>query len=45
VRVLAGDVDRVLAAAVITEAEIDELLAKLDLAMNDTMRWLGESKP
>ena len=45
VRVMAGDIVAFSPPLTITEAEIDELLAKLDLAMNDTMRWLGESKP
>jgi len=44
VRVMAGDIVAFSPPLTITEAEIDELLAKLDLAMNDTMRWLGESK-
>jgi 4-aminobutyrate--pyruvate transaminase len=41
VRVMAGDIVALSPPLIITEAEIDELLAKVDLAMNDTLRWLG----
>ena len=41
VRVMAGDIVAFSPPLVITETEIDELLAKLDLAMADTVRWLG----
>jgi 4-aminobutyrate--pyruvate transaminase len=44
VRVMAGDIIAFSPPLVITEAEIDELLAKLDLAIADTVRWLGEAK-
>jgi 4-aminobutyrate--pyruvate transaminase len=40
VRVIAGDIIAFSPPLIITEAEIDELLAKLALAMQDTMRWL-----
>jgi 4-aminobutyrate--pyruvate transaminase len=40
VRVMAGDIIALSPPLIITEAEIDELLAKLELAMQDTMRWL-----
>ena len=40
VRVMAGDIVAFSPPLVITEAEIDELLAKLELAMKETMRWL-----
>jgi len=43
VRVMAGDIIAFSPPLVITEAEIDELLAKLELAMRDTMRWLDET--
>jgi len=43
VRVMAGDIVAFSPPLVITEAEIDELLAKLDLAVRDTMRWLDET--
>ncbi len=41
VRALVGDIIAFSPPLVITEAEIDELLAKLDQAMQDTLRWLG----
>ena len=41
VRVMAGDIIAFSPPLVITEAEIDEVLAKVELAMQDTMRWLG----
>ena len=41
VRVMAGDIIAFSPPLVITEAEIDELLGKFDLAMGDTVRWLG----
>ncbi|MBL8324297.1 MAG: aminotransferase class III-fold pyridoxal phosphate-dependent enzyme [Rubrivivax sp.] len=40
VRVMAGDIIAFSPPLVITETEIDELLAKLELAMQDTVRWL-----
>ena len=40
VRVMAGDIVAFSPPLVITEAEIDELLAKVELAMADTVRWL-----
>jgi len=40
VRVMSGDIIAFSPPLIITEAEIDELLAKLALAMQDTMRWL-----
>ena len=43
VRVLAGDIVAFSPPLIITEAEIDELLAKFDLALHDTARWLDES--
>ncbi|MCW5632832.1 MAG: aminotransferase class III-fold pyridoxal phosphate-dependent enzyme [Rubrivivax sp.] len=43
VRVMAGDIIAFSPPLVITEAEIDELLAKFELAMGDTMRWLESS--
>jgi 4-aminobutyrate--pyruvate transaminase len=43
VRAMAGDIVAFSPPLVISEAEIDELLAKLELAMRDTMRWLDES--
>ncbi|MBL8346952.1 MAG: aminotransferase class III-fold pyridoxal phosphate-dependent enzyme [Rubrivivax sp.] len=43
VRVMAGDIVAFSPPLVITEAEIDEVLAKLELAMRDTMRWLDET--
>jgi 4-aminobutyrate--pyruvate transaminase len=43
VRVMAGDIVAFSPPLVITEVEIDELLAKLDLAMRDTVRWLDET--
>ena len=43
VRVMAGDIIAFSPPLVITESEIDELLAKLELAMRDTMRWLDET--
>jgi 4-aminobutyrate---pyruvate transaminase len=41
VRALVGDIIAFSPPLVITEAEIDELLAKVDQAMQDTLRWLG----
>ena len=41
VRAMAGDIIAFSPPLIITEAEIDELLAKLDLAMRDTLKWLG----
>ncbi|MFO1269184.1 MAG: aminotransferase [Rubrivivax sp.] len=41
VRVMAGDIIAFSPPLVISEAEIDEVLAKVELAMQDTMRWLG----
>ena len=40
VRVMAGDIIAFSPPLVITEAEIDELLAKFERAMQDTVRWL-----
>ncbi len=42
VRVMAGDIVAFSPPLVITEGEIDELLAKFDLAVRDTVRWLGD---
>lgn len=42
VRVMAGDIVAFSPPLIITEAEIDELLAKVELAMADTMRWLRQ---
>ncbi|MBI5720597.1 MAG: aminotransferase class III-fold pyridoxal phosphate-dependent enzyme [Burkholderiales bacterium] len=44
VRVMAGDIIAFSPPLTITEAEIDELLAKLELAMADTMHWLGHGE-
>ncbi len=43
VRVMAGDIVAFSPPLIITEAEIDELLAKLELAMRDTVRWLDQA--
>jgi 4-aminobutyrate--pyruvate transaminase len=43
VRVMAGDIVAFSPPLIITEAEIDELLAKFDLAVRDTVRWLDET--
>jgi 4-aminobutyrate--pyruvate transaminase len=43
VRVMAGDIIAFSPPLTITEAEIDELLAKVELAMRDTVRWLEGS--
>jgi 4-aminobutyrate--pyruvate transaminase len=41
VRSVAGDIVAFSPPLVISEGEIDELLAKVELAMQDTVRWLG----
>ena len=42
VRVMAGDIVAFSPPLIITEAEIDDLLGKFDLALQETQRWLGE---
>jgi 4-aminobutyrate--pyruvate transaminase len=41
VRVMAGDIIAFSPPLIITEVEIDELLAKVELALQETLRWLG----
>jgi 4-aminobutyrate--pyruvate transaminase len=45
VRVMAGDIIAFSPPLIITEAEIDELLGKLELAIRDTVRWLEQGAP
>jgi 4-aminobutyrate--pyruvate transaminase len=44
VRVLGGDVIAFSPPLIISEAEIDEMMAKAELALADTLAWVGSWK-